>query len=73
MLQLAQGLSAFQQHKKSHECLTTRSVVLTPNGIAKVVDILAVPVRPNLDLVFHKRSLKNVYLSPEQCRVIERQ
>lgn len=47
--------------------------MLTPNAIAKVVDILAVPVRPNLDVVFHKRSVKNTYLSPEQCRVIERQ
>lgn len=70
---MAQGLSAFQQHKKSHECLTTKTIVLTPNAIAKVVDILAVPVRPNLDVVFHKRSIKNTYLSPEQCRIIERQ
>lgn len=35
--------------------------------------MLAAPVRPNLDVVFHKRSSRTAYLSPEQCRVIERQ
>jgi hypothetical protein len=28
---------------------------------------------PNLDVIYHKRSLKNIYLAPEQCRIIDQQ
>ena len=30
-------------------------------------------MQPNLDVVYHKRSVKNIYLSPEECRVIDQQ
>jgi hypothetical protein len=46
---------------------------MTEQTTAKVVDILAVPMRTNLDAIFKKRSIRNVYLSPEQCSVIESQ
>lgn len=39
----------------------------------KVVDVYARPTRSNFDAVFNKRSLKNTYLSPEQCKMIESQ
>ena len=48
MLQIAQGLAIYQTHKKSHECLTTKTILLATNGIAKVADILAYPLRANL-------------------------
>jgi len=38
-----------------------------------VVDILAYPLHPNLDVIYHKRSIKNVYLSPEQCESVRSQ
>jgi hypothetical protein len=38
-----------------------------------VVDPAAIPVHSNLDLLYQKRGLKNIYLSPEQCRIIDQQ
>lgn len=39
----------------------------------RVVDPLTLAMYPNLDMIYHKRNLKNIYLSPEQCRIIDEQ
>ena len=39
----------------------------------RVVDPVAIPMHANLDTLYHKRSIKNIYLSPEQCRIISNQ
>jgi hypothetical protein len=53
--------------------LTTKSILLNPDGSAKVVDVLALPAHPNLEIVYHKRSTRNIYLSPDHCKVIASQ
>jgi hypothetical protein len=37
------------------------------------VDPITIPLRPNLEVVYHSRSTKGIYLSPEHCRIIEEQ
>jgi hypothetical protein len=70
ILQLAEGLSAYEKNRKSHECLTTKSVLLATDNSVRVADVLALPAHPNLEIVYQKRNTKNTYLSPEHCRVI---
>ena len=36
-----------------------------------MVDPICVPSHPNPELIYHKRSLRNIYLSPEQCQMID--
>lgn len=70
---IALGCLTLQQYRITHECLTGKTVVLdSPSGY-RVVDPLALPMYPNLDMIYHKRNLKNIYLSPEQCRIIDLQ
>lgn len=75
---MVEGLRTLQQHNIPHECLTTKTLLVEcgPGGGelgVRVVDPLALPVHTNLDLVYHKRSLKHVYLSPSQCDMVREQ
>lgn len=66
------GLSALQEKDIRHECLTTRAILMQ-DGNVKVADPLAGGLQPNFECVFNNRTLRNVYLSPEQCEAIESQ
>ena len=37
------------------------------------MDPITIPMSQNLEVVYHKRNVKNVYLSPEQCDIIDLQ
>ena len=63
----------FQKHKINHECLTTKTILVEGPTNFRVVDPLTVPMHQNLDVVYHKRSIKNIYLSPEQCQIVDQQ
>lgn len=62
-----------EEQRIAHECLTSRTVLVEGPTTFRVVDPIAVPMQKNLDVVYHKRSVKNIYLSPEECRVIDQQ
>jgi hypothetical protein len=64
MIQMAEGLSILEQNSKSHECLTTKSILMAPGSSIKVVAVLALPSHPNVEIVYQKRNTKNTYLSP---------
>lgn len=73
MKQIAEGCLALQQYRVTHECLTSKTVLVENSMTYRVVDPLALPIHPNLDVIYHKRNIKNIYLSPEQCRIIDQQ
>ena len=71
--QVAEGMNTLQKHKIDHECLTTKTILVEGPTHFRVVDPITVPVNQNLDVVYHKRNIKNVYLSPEQCQRVDLQ
>ena len=38
-----------------------------------MVDPIATPLTPNIDILYHNRNVKNIYLSPEQCKLLDEQ
>jgi hypothetical protein len=70
---IAGGMSVLQRHQLSHECLTSKTILVESATVFRVVDPATLQMSPNLDVIYHKRSLKNIYLAPEQCRIIDQQ
>jgi len=62
-----------QKHRIYHECLTSKAILVEQPLKFRVVDPICLPLHPNPELIYHKRSLKNIYLSPEQCHMIDNQ
>ena len=60
-----------QQQHLPHGCLTSKTILVEGPNHFRVVDRIASPVSDNLDVIYHKRSIKNIYLSPEQCDLID--
>jgi hypothetical protein len=56
-----------QAQEVKHECLTGHTILTDEEGIIKVADPLAQALTPNVDCVYNNRSIKHIYLSPEQC------
>lgn len=67
------GLAALQEKDIRHECLTTKAILMESDGNVKIVDPMTVGLQTNFESIFNNRTLKNIYLSPEQCEAIESQ
>jgi hypothetical protein len=63
------GLAALQEKDIRHECLTTKSVLMDEGNI-KIADPMAAGLQTNFEAIFNNRTLKHIYLSPEQCEAI---
>jgi len=73
MTGIAEGALTLQKQKIPHECLTAKTLLIEGDTHFRLVDPIAIPVSPNLEVVYHNRSIKTIYLSPEQCRLIDQQ
>lgn len=60
-----------QRNSLTHECLTTKSILLDNAGNINIADPMATSMQTNYDTVFNNRGVKNIYLSPEQCESIQ--
>lgn len=67
---ICQGLTYYHTRNIPYDCLTTKSIISTPPSF-KLVDPLMLTLQRNLECVVNNRNIKNVYLSPEECRMIE--
>ena len=65
------GMSTLQKHKLKHESLNTKNILLDNDGLVKVADPLAAAAPTNLDIIYHNRHAKSIYLSPEQCEALD--
>jgi hypothetical protein len=63
------GLLHFCALGTKYEGLTTRSILVGWGGF-KLADPLMLPVQRNLEVVHGHRNIKNIYLSPEECRAV---
>jgi hypothetical protein len=66
----AEALLYYSGHGLAFECLTTKAIIVSDLSF-KVIDPLMLSLPNNLDCVFNNRNVKNIYLSPEQCKLIE--
>lgn len=69
---ICKGLSYYNRHGIAYDCLTTKSIMST-SGTFKLIDPLMLTLQRNLQSVFNNRNIKNIYLSPEECRMIEQE
>lgn len=46
---------------------------MSDEGNVKIVDPMALGFQNNIDSIYNNRTIKNIYLSPEQCESIESQ
>jgi hypothetical protein len=67
---LVGGLLHYCALETGYEGLTTRSVLVGWGGF-KLCDPLMAGTQRNLEVVHGHRNIKNVYLSPEECRAVE--
>ena len=70
---LAEGALTLQRQRIPHEGITARTVLVEGDTHFRLVDPISIPVSSNLEVVYHNRSVRNIYLSPEQCRLIDQQ
>ena len=68
---ISEAMFTLQKQRITHECLTSKTILVEGPTTFRVVDPITIPMSHNLEVVYHKRNVKNVYLSPEQCRIID--
>ena len=71
--QISEAMFTLQKQRITHECLTSKTILVEGPTSFRVVDPITIPMSQNLEVVYHKRNVKNVYLSPEQCQIIDQQ
>ena len=71
--QMSQAMTTLQKQRITHECLTSKTILVEGPTTFRIVDPVAIPMHTNLDTLYHKRSIKNIYLSPQQCKIISHQ
>jgi hypothetical protein len=70
LAQIAKGMLTLEKNRICHESISTRTILIEEPFNTKVVDPISMPLQSNIDQLYNKRTLKNIYLSPEQCQMI---
>ena len=67
---IIKGLIFLKDRGVEYQYLTAKNILVGGNRV-KLIDPFIIDTFKNIENVFHNRNIKNIYLSPEECKLVQ--